>query len=127
MKRRSLIICFVVIVIALGFFVCNSQAGEVWVGLGPTTSGFFRYDFGGTYIDKVDNSHDTTALAVVGDEAWVGLGPTTSGFLRYDFDGTYIDKINNSHYTTALAVVPEPSTVFLLALGAVMLRRKYQL
>lgn len=87
MKRRSLIICFVVIVIALGFFVCNSQAGEVWVGLGPTTSGFFRYDF----------------------------------------DGTYIDKINNSHYTTALAVVPEPSTVFLLALGAVMLRRKYQL
>ncbi len=63
-------------------------------------------------------------LKLIGDESSRVNGYITSGWITSDLGGVAVDLDMNPGYTTVYAVVPEPATMMLLGLGAVILRKK---
>ena len=97
---------------------------EVWYGA-DNMPGFSRLTLNGTPLPSISGSWSPTSIAVVGDEVWYG-SKSFIGINRCTFDGTPLPSISTYPYeSSTLVIIPEPATLLLLSLGAVMLRRKY--
>jgi hypothetical protein len=95
---------------------------EVWFGA-DEMPGFQRITLAGQLLPSIATSWSPTSAVVVGDEVWYG-SKGLIGIGRVKIDGTPLSYISSYPYeSSTLCVVPEPSTLLLLGLGGIALRR----
>jgi hypothetical protein len=77
--------------------------------------------FDGTPIGDISTNIYALGLAVVEDEVWFG-GENSYSIGRVTLNGTPLPSFNVGNYAEGIAVVPEPATLFLFGLGALVVR-----
>ena len=119
--KRSILVLVIVCALAVANIV---EAGEVWFASNYATA-IERMTFDGVVLPSFGGLPDfVETLAVVGDEVWMG-GAGSSSVHRMALDGTPLSSIDTGYFDVRdIEVIPEPTTLLLLGLGAVMLRRQ---
>ena len=110
----------------LGNYVRNLTVvgDEVWFN-NQTSNFIHRVSFDGTALPNFSTGVSVEDFALVGNEIWCSRD---SNFIRRQtLDGTVLsDYAVSMNNVRELVVIPEPCSLFLLALGCLMLRRRKQ-
>jgi hypothetical protein len=93
---------------------------NLWLGMGQ----YVRiYDMEGNDLSYFSNGgYDVTAIEVVNNNVWVGMKQVVR---ILDTEGNELSSFSAGSWdVTAIKVVPEPATLFLFGVGAVILRKR---
>lgn len=123
MRRPSILVLIMVFSLAFGFPPNDIWAiQEVWYGI-ENSNYVLRRTFDGEYLPSFSASSGVSSIEMVGQEVWYGA--ENGGIIRRDYDGTYLSSLSTEGAAvTDMTVIPEPITLILPGLGAVMVRRK---